>query len=53
VLCGRYRELPTGSVDVERSVIDDADRERLCTLEDRLANGAVAVDVGPPPQADT
>jgi hypothetical protein len=53
VLCGRYRELPTGSVDVERSVIDDADRERLCALEDRLANGAVAVDVGPPPQADT
>ncbi len=49
VLCGRYRELPTGSADVERDVIDDADRARLCRLEDELANGAVAVDVGPPP----
>lgn len=49
VLCGEYRELPTGSVDVARDVIDDEDRERLCELEDRLANGAVAVDVGPPP----
>ena len=49
VLCGRYRELPTGSADIERDVIDDADRERLCELEDQLTNGAVAVDVGPPP----
>jgi hypothetical protein len=49
VLCGRYRELPTGSADVERDVISDADRARLCRLEDELANGAVAVDVGPPP----
>jgi hypothetical protein len=53
VLCGRYPELPTGSVDVERSVIDDADRERLCALEDRLANGAVAVEGGAPPPART
>jgi hypothetical protein len=49
VLCGQYRELPTGSPEIERDVIDDADRARLCELEDRLANGAVAVDVGPPP----
>lgn len=51
VLCGRYRELPTGSADIEREVIGDAERSRLCELEDRLANGAVAVDVGPPPSA--
>lgn len=50
VLCGRYRELPKGSADVERDVISDPDRDRLCGLEDRLANGAVAVDVGPPPR---
>jgi hypothetical protein len=49
VLCGRFRELPTGSVDLERAVIDDDDRARLCELEDQLTNGAVAVDVGPPP----
>ncbi len=49
VLCGRYRELPTGSEDIENDVISDRERERLCALEDRLANGAVAVDVGPAP----
>lgn len=49
MLCGKYRELPTGSADIDRAVIDDADRARLCELEDELANGAVAVDVGPPP----
>ncbi len=49
VLCGRYRELPIGSADIERDVISDSERTKLCELEDRLANGAVAVDVGPPP----
>ena len=49
VLCGRYRVLPIGSADIERDVISDSERTKLCELEDRLANGAVAVDVGPPP----
>jgi hypothetical protein len=52
VLCGEYRELPTGSVDLERAVITDADRARLCELDGRLADGAVAVDLGPPPGSD-
>lgn len=49
-LCGRYRELPLRSREVEASVIGDADRLRLCALDARIDEGALAVDVGPRPR---
>jgi len=48
-LCGVNRELPLRNPVVQRDVIDDAERERLCALDERIFDGALAVDVGPPP----
>ena len=48
-LCGKYRRILSGSATVERELVDDATRDRLCELDGRLERGAVAVDIGPPP----
>ena len=49
VLCGKYRRILLGSEVVQRELVDDATRERLCDMHQRLEDGAVAVDLGPPP----
>ena len=49
VLCGKYRRILLGSEVVQRELVDDPARERLCDMHQRLEDGAVAVDLGPPP----
>jgi hypothetical protein len=49
VLCGEYSELPPRTREVERSVISESDRVRLCSIEHKLDHEALELSVGPPP----
>lgn len=51
LLCMAQTALPTGSAVVQDTVLSDADRERLCRIDDELTYGSIAVLIGPPPGA--